>query len=147
MTLLLNPRVLITLAIVALLTFSHFTAYRKGKANVRMEWAAATAEAEKQSRSLEQRRQSAVDAATRIAAASAHRDAIARAGARDELDSMRGTLDLIERASAESHDAATKSVAALSAVFGDCSREYLRMAEEASGHARDSLTYQQGWPK
>ena len=40
MTLLLNPRVLIVLALAALLSFTHFTAYRKGKATLRAEWAA-----------------------------------------------------------------------------------------------------------
>ena len=147
MTLLLNPRVLIVLALAALLSFTHFSAYRKGKAHVRTEWQAAIAQANIDARALEKHRQSAADAAARIAAAAAHRDRAAAAGARIELDSMRDTLGAIERASQESHDAARKHVAALSAVFGDCTRAYLSMAEEASGHARDSLMLQNAWPR
>lgn len=45
MTLLLNPRFLIALACV--LAFSHFTAYRTGRAAVRAKWDAAKAETER----------------------------------------------------------------------------------------------------
>jgi hypothetical protein len=54
-TLLLNPRVLIVLALAALLSFSHFTAYRKGKATVRAEWAAEHVETERQAQAQAQR--------------------------------------------------------------------------------------------
>ena len=55
MTLLLNPRVLLVLALAALLSFSHFTAYRKGKATVRAEWAAERVEMERQAQAQAQR--------------------------------------------------------------------------------------------
>ena len=55
MTLLLNPRVLLMLALAALLSFSHFTAYRKGKATVRAEWAAEHVETERQAQAQAQR--------------------------------------------------------------------------------------------
>ncbi|HYE38855.1 MAG TPA: hypothetical protein VEB23_02920 [Ramlibacter sp.] len=147
MAFLLNPRVLITLALVALLAFSHLTAYRKGKQDVRNEWAAAVAQANADARKLEQQRQRRADEAGRIAAASSQRDRAAVDRARAERDGMRDTLDAIERASRESHDAATRHLAALRAVLDQCTAEYLRMAEAAAGHARDSLMYQQAWPK
>ena len=55
MTLLLNPRFLILLAVLAALSFSHFTVYRKGKATVRAEWAAERVEMERQSQAQAQR--------------------------------------------------------------------------------------------
>ena len=55
MTLLLNPRVLIVLALAALLSFTHFTAYRKGKTTVRAEWAAERVEMERQAQAQAQR--------------------------------------------------------------------------------------------
>jgi len=54
-TLLLNPRFLILLAVLAALSFSHFTVYRKGKATVRAEWAAERVEMERQSQAQAQR--------------------------------------------------------------------------------------------
>lgn len=55
MTLLLNPRVLLVLALAALLSFTHFTAYRKGKSTVRAEWAAERVEMERQAQAQAQR--------------------------------------------------------------------------------------------
>ena len=55
MTLLLNPRFLILLAVLAALSFSHFTVYRKGKATVRAEWAAERVEMERQAQAQAQR--------------------------------------------------------------------------------------------
>ena len=144
---LLNWRFWVLIGLVAVLSFTHLTAYRKGKSEVRNEWKAAIAQANIDARALENRRQSRADEAAKLAATSLHRDRAALAGARSELDGMRDTLDAIERASKESHDAATKSVATLRAVFADCAKEVVRMADEAQGHARDSLTYQLAWPK
>ena len=55
MTLLLNPRVLLVLALAALLSFSHFSMYRKGKSTVRAEWAAERVEMERQAQAQAQR--------------------------------------------------------------------------------------------
>ncbi len=55
MRVLLNPRVILALALVALLSFTHFTAYRKGKATVRAEWAAERVEQERQAQAQAQR--------------------------------------------------------------------------------------------
>jgi hypothetical protein len=55
MTLLLNPRFLVLLAVLAALTFSHGLAYRKGKATVRAEWAAERVEMERQAQAQAQR--------------------------------------------------------------------------------------------
>jgi Tfp pilus assembly protein PilE len=147
MAYLLSPRVLITLAIVAFLAFTHITAYKKGSAHVRLEWSAATAQALADARKLEQQRQRRADDAAAVAQLSAGHDRRSLAAARADADSLRGVLDGIERASRDSHEAATKHLAALRAVFDDCSRAYLDMAEAASSHSRDSLMYQNAWPK
>jgi hypothetical protein len=147
MALLLNPRVLLVLAVIALGLGLYLKGNADGKRTIRAEWTTSIAQANAEARSLEQARQRRADEAAGLAAAAANRDRVALAHVRAERDGMRGTLDAIERASRESHDAATKHVAAIRAVFDDCSAEVLRLAEEATGHARDSLTYQQAWPK
>jgi hypothetical protein len=140
-------RLIAAAVIFTVLLATHWKAYTVGGKHVRNEWAAATAKANDEARTLERARQSAADAAGRLAAAAASRDRDRLRGANRELLGMRDTLDAIERASEESHDAATKHVAALRAVFGECSAEVVRLAEEAAGHARDSLMYQRSWPK
>lgn len=146
MSLLLNWRVWVALALAGALAFSHFTAYRKGKNDVRTEWMASVAAANLDARKLEQRRQDRADEAAKLAAG---RSAAIRADAdraRVAADGLRGDLDAVRRASAQSLDAATKSVAALSDVFTDCSRRYHELAEIADRHAADSLTLQKAWP-
>ena len=144
---LLNPRFLIGLALVGALTFTHFFVYRAGKNNVRTEWTASVAKANAEARSLEQRRQDRANEAA-VLATKRERSIVADAArVRIAADRLRDTLDAVERASAESSDAASKSVAALRAVFDSCRAEYERMGREAAGHASDSLTYQQAWPK
>lgn len=144
---LLDPRAWIALALVGLLAFTHIYVYRKGSANVRNEWTLSVANANAEARQLERARQRFADEAGRMAATRAARDRAALDGARTERDGMHNTLDAIERVSKESHDAATKHVATLRTVLDRCTAEYLRVAEAAAGHASDSLTYQQAWPK
>jgi hypothetical protein len=118
-----------------------------GKRIVKLEWQAAVAQTDRESRKMEQLRQSRVDEAARMASG---RDRDIRADAarsRLMLVGLRDDLDAVKRASAQSLDAATKSVAALSDVFQQCSRAYSELAEVADRHASDSLMYQQGWPK
>jgi hypothetical protein len=147
MTLLLNWRVWVALFLAGLLAVSHLTVYRLGKQNVRTEWLASVAEANSEARRMEQLRQSR---ASDAAAAASARNAALRddaASARRSVDGLRGDLDALQRASAQSLDAATKSVAALSSVFADCSRRYQELAEIADRHASDTLTLEQAWPK
>lgn len=146
MVALLNPRFLIGLALAGALAFTHFFVYRAGKAHVRLEYAAAQAKANNEARALEQRRQDRADEAGRLAASREVRIRADAASARAAADSLRDTLDAVERASQNSGDAARESVAALSSVFADCSRRYQELAEIADRHASDSLKLQQSWP-
>jgi hypothetical protein len=146
-SLLLNPRVLIALALAGLLAFSHFAVYRTGKANVQSKWTASIAAANEDARKLERSRQSAADGAARLAAVRQSAISADASRARSELGGMRDDLDAIQRASAQSLAAATKSVAALSNVFQQCSRSYQELAEIADRHANDALNLRQAWPK
>jgi hypothetical protein len=146
-SLLLNIRVLIALAVVAALGFSHFTVYRAGKNDVRKEWLAATAAANIEANRMERARQRGVDEAL---AAQSRRNA-GLAGdirtARANVDSLRGTLDATERMAASSHSAATLAVATYRNVFEQCVREYQALGEIADRHSSDAVTLRDAWPK
>jgi uncharacterized membrane protein YdfJ with MMPL/SSD domain len=147
MSLLLNWRVWVFAALVAFLAFTHLTAYRHGKQNVRSEWLASVAAANEDARRLEQQRQRRADEASALVVVRQARIAADASASRMAVDGLRGDLDSLQRASAQSLDAATKSVSALSAVFEECARERVEVAQEAAGHASDSLMYQQAWPR
>ncbi len=147
MALLLNWRVWVAIALAAALAFSHFTAYRSGKNHVRTEWKAAIAEANIAARETERLRQRSVDKAAELGAARQARIVADAARARAVAHGLRDELDATRQFSAQSSDAARKSVAALSDVFEQCSRAYIELAEIADRHANDSLKLQQSWPK
>lgn len=144
---LLSPRLWILAAIVAALAFSHFTVYRKGRADVQAQWTLATAQANIEARQMEQRRQRNVDDAAKVAVASQARIVADARHARSERDGLRGDLIAIRAHASQSLAAATFTVSALSAVLESCSREYQELAEIADRHAADSLMYQSAWPK
>lgn len=144
---LLNPRLWLALGIAAVLAFSHFTAYRSGKSHVRTEWDLAKATANTEARRMEQSRQSRADEAARSAVSRQAGLSADAARARAAADGLRDELDATRLYAAQSLDAATKSVAALSDVFQQCSRRYSELAEIADRHASDSLMYQQAWPR
>lgn len=144
---LLNPRVLITLALVALLAFSHFTVYRKGKAHVRMEWQAAVAASNEDARRLEQARQSAVGSAQRIAAARENslRAAVARAAG--DVRGLRSDLDAALDYAAQSRAAAEQVARVSAGLLERCTAEYLGMAEAAQRSDTEARELRAGWPK
>lgn len=146
MSFLLNPRVLIALALACLLAFSHFACYRKGKNNVRMEWAAATAAANEDARRLERARQSRADDAGRLAAAREAGIAAATRRVAGERDGLRDAVDVARERGAQSLDACRQHAATLEDVFRQCGRQLQEVAREADGHASDSLKLQQAWP-
>jgi hypothetical protein len=143
---LLNWRLWVGLALVAALAFSHLTAYRKGKHEIRLQWDASVAAADQEARRLENARQSRVDDVVRLASARANDD-LHRARSVDDADSrMRDTLDAVERAAKASGDAAAKAAAALGADLRSCVARYQQLGKDAAGFASDSLMYQQAWP-
>ena len=147
MSLLLNIRVLIALALVGALAFSHFSVYRWGKNNVRLEWTASIAAANAESRKLEQQRQRRADEAQGLAANRSRVLAADARNARAVAGGLRDTLDATERAARDSHDTANNAVRALSELLGSCTAEYLIVAEEADRATSEVKTLRDAWPK
>lgn len=109
MALLLNPRVWLALALAAFLAFTHFSAYRSGKANVRADFDAyriqneqLAREAERSARDKEQQLQKDFDDAAK--AAREENDALQNDVARlaDVSDGLRDDLAAYKRRSAKS---------------------------------------------
>jgi len=144
---LLSPRLWIAVAIAAALAFSHFFVYRAGRNHVRLQWQAAISQANIEARALEQRRQDRADEAAKLAVTRANSNRAAAARIADADGGLRIALDTAERVAQESHDAARLATSTLRGLFDACRAEYRAVAEEAAGHANDSLTYQQAWPK
>lgn len=143
--LLLNPRVLIALGILALLAFTHITAYRKGENHVRIEWAAATAAANEEARGLERSRQRRAEEAGRMAAA---REDRLRAGAARAAGAERGLRDAIaaERLRNESCGSANQRAATYGELLGESAAAYRELAEACDRHVNDIRLLQEAWP-
>jgi hypothetical protein len=134
------------LAIAALLAFSHFTAYRKGKNDVRVEWMAATAAANAEARRLEQQRQRRADDAGRLAEVRERglRADAARAG--DAVDRLRDAITARNLAG-ESAAAASERAASLGKLLGESAAAYRDLAATCDRHVNDERTLLDAWPK
>lgn len=146
MSLLLNPRVWIALALAAALGFSHFTAYKRGKQNVRNEHMVATAAANAEANRLERARQSKADEAARTAAARQARIAADAASARNAASGLRDDVRALQQSSSQSLSAANNATRVLGDVLQSCTAEYQRMAEEADRATSEALNLRQAWP-
>jgi hypothetical protein len=94
-----------------------------------------------------QQQQQRKDDALKAATARAQRAEAAASGARVVGDGMRTELAQARRdLSSASLDAVRKYAAAVNTVFGECTDAVERLARAATGHASDSLMYQQAWP-
>jgi len=154
-TALLNWRVWAAIALAAGLAFTHFTAYRSGKAVVRAEWTAEKLKQTEQlaafnaeSRRIEQRRQSLVTEALNAAkkreiAASldADRLRVERWSLRDDLAAARSQLSSASAASLR------QRITALDSVFEQCTTELEGVAGNAQGLASDLRLMLDAWPR
>lgn len=105
-------------------------------------------DAEHENRNIEAARQRNVIDAQNAAAVRRSRDLADRDSARAVADGLRGDIDAITRGLPSLTDRAVREyAAAANAVLGDCSRAVEDMAGKAQGHAGDTLTLQQSWPK
>ena len=121
------------------------------------DWRYGNKEAERISQVLENNRLNRVkergDAANVIGAMNAANQrakdsAVAAADASAAVDGLRDELDRIKRGLPGSTlDACRQNAATLATVFEQCSREYKAMGGYAEGHADDTLTLEQAWPK
>ena len=92
---------------------------------------------------LQKLKDEALDEANKIA----QKNASAAANARSELDRVRKQLaSSVTIGSAPC--ASTRNYAeTLAVVFGECATRLFEMAKDADGHALDSRTYQQAFPR
>ena len=73
---------------------------------------------------------------------------VAAAAANDASGRLRDDVaDLQRRLPSATLDACRRDAAALGTVFNACRAEYEAMGRDAQGHADDTLTLQQAWPK
>jgi chromosome segregation ATPase len=141
---LLDPRVWLFVAAVG--AAGYLKGCHDGKGLEKNAHAADQADANREALRLERARQSRVDESVRLAGAREARLRTDIAGAARELDGLRGDLDAIQRASAESLAAANNAVRALGDVFEQCSREYQAVAAEADRAASEVKTLRDAWP-
>lgn len=147
MMLLLNWRVWVAVALLAGLSFTHFTAYRAGKQNVRTQWDLAKATANEDARKLEQQRQRRADDAGKIAAKRRVVLVADAAVARTELDGLRNDIIATEPTRDESRAAADQRASTLGELLQACSRAYQELAATADRHASDVRMLLDAWPK
>lgn len=155
MTALLNWRVWAAIILAAALAFTHYTAYRSGKAVVRAEWNAEKlkqteqlAAANAEYRRIEQRRNSMVMEALNAAK---KREILAAAAARDLRTELDGLRDDLASAGANLSRASSRSlrqrIQALDTVFEQCTRAVEGLAGDAQGIASDARLMLDAWPK
>ena len=92
---------------------------------------------------LQKLKDEALNEANKIAQANAK----SAASARSELDRLRRQLASSNDLSAATCASTRQYATTLATVFGECSTRLTEVAKEADGHALDSRTYQQSWPK
>lgn len=147
MALLLSWRLWAAVALAGILAFSHFTAYRKGKHVVEVEWQASVAASNAESRRLEQRRQDRANEAAQIAAS---RDAAIRAEslrARNAAGELRDALNFANRAREESQAAAAKRASALGELLAASAEAHRELAQRCDRHVNDLRMLLEAWPK
>lgn len=139
---LLDPRALIGLVLVVVLSATHFTAYRAGKANVRAAWdkerAELTAKALEAERAARKKERALVAERQKLEeryAEDKRKAADAAAGARTELDRLRDTLAAAPGCPAASDPAAASRAAGAarleSELLGHCAQALTDLAAEA----------------
>lgn len=138
---LLNPRVWITLALCAVLAFSHFTAYRFGKGVVRAEWdkdiakrTALALQAEQAARQREQELVAAKQVSEERYVEEVQKAESFAAGARSELGRLRNAIAARNRASTQSTAACPAADAGARSerdLLGTCAETLVGVAADA----------------
>jgi len=152
---LLSPRLWIALAISAALAFTHFAAYRSGKANIRAQWDAAkvvqqaqAAEATRINHAVESARQTKVIEAQNAAQTRNRKLQADALAARSERDRLRDQIATIRSGLPTNTASANASIAdTANELLGECGAAYQELAAKADGHASDAMMLLQAWPK
>lgn len=136
------------LAVAAGLWKTYHAGYKAGESEVMAEWQAESLAAQAKARQIEQAQAKAAQEAINAARVRESRQKADADRARAESDGLRDELAAaIRDLPSAACDAVRSHAAALNDVFGQCARTVEEMARQADGHASDSLTYQQAWPK
>ena len=107
----------------------------------------ALAEAGKNAMLESARLQKLKDDALNEANRAAQKNALAASAARTELDRLRRQLANSATLANATCSSTRNHAATLSAVFGECASRLSEVAKDADGHALDSRTLQQSWPR
>jgi Skp family chaperone for outer membrane proteins len=133
----------------------HHSGVVSGRAEVQQKWdaekakqlqdlAAANEAARAKEHALQVKAMEAINAASERA----KKSQVAAAAARRAADSLRDDLAAARaQLPSASGDALRKHAATLNAVFGECAATAEGLAGQATGHASDTLTLEQAWPK
>ena len=103
----------------------------------------ATEAAMVESTRLQRQKDEALDEANKTA----QRNANAAANARSELDRVRKQLASSVTIGSATCASTRNYAETLAVIFGECSTRLFEMAKDADGHALDSRTYQQAFPR
>lgn len=147
---------LLKLGVVAgALAFTHYTAYDLGKSVVKNDWDAEkislfkqSQESEHENRKIEARRAQNVSDALQASSARARSLQGDAGAARDELERLRNDNAAARLQLPGSTSAACVTAADTTSQLLDyCAAALADVAAKADGHANDSLTIQQAWPR
>lgn len=140
-------RVVAALIVATALSASHWEAYTLGTKGVQADWDRAVASSQINAAEKYIQRQitkeKAVEARTKILMANiAAADSARTASNRLRIDSERSL-----QSARDNHAACIVSATTHAQLFDYCQREYRAMAKAADGHATDSKTLIESWPK
>lgn len=107
----------------------------------------ALAEAGKNAMLESARLQKLKDEALNEANRTAQKNALAATAARTELERVRKQLANSVTIGSSTCASARNYASTLALVFGECAARLTEVAKDADGHAADSRTYQQSWPR
>jgi hypothetical protein len=93
------------------------------------------------------RLQNIKDEALHEAQIQAQKNADAATNARSELSRVRKQLASRPATSGDTCASSGDYAQTLALVFGECAERLTEMARDADGHANDSATYQNAWPR
>jgi hypothetical protein len=144
---LLNWQVWVLVALLISYPSIYLKGRHDGKRVEQQATAALVAQANIEARKNEQLRQDRVDEAAKSAALREVRIRADAAGARTELDGLRGTLDAVERAAASSLSASNEALSVTAGLFGRCTARYTAVAEGAAIADSEAREIRQSWPK
>jgi hypothetical protein len=107
----------------------------------------ALAEAGKNAMLESARLQKLKDEALNEANRTAQKNALAATAARTELDRVRRQLANSVTIGSSTCASTRNYASTLALVFGECATRLTEVAKDADGHAADSRTFQQSWPR